>query len=42
MPPSNLGDAIELAREAIRDELGDPAWLAYTIYGDPDAVITQQ
>jgi hypothetical protein len=32
-----LGAAAKKARDAIRDEPGDPTWLAYTLYGDPAA-----
>jgi pimeloyl-ACP methyl ester carboxylesterase len=35
-----LGDAARTARMAIRDEPGDPTWLAYTLYGDPAASAT--
>jgi hypothetical protein len=34
-----LGEASRKARAAIREEPGDPTWLAYTLYGDPDATI---
>jgi pimeloyl-ACP methyl ester carboxylesterase len=34
-----LGEAARKAREAIRQEPGDPTWLAYTLYGDPAATI---
>ncbi|MFL5386148.1 MAG: CHAT domain-containing protein [Longimicrobiaceae bacterium] len=34
----SLGAAVRAARLAIR-EPGDPAWLAYTVYGDPSAVV---
>lgn len=36
---ATLGDAAKQAREAIREEPGDPTWLAYTLYGDPGATI---
>ena len=28
-----------VARLVIRDEPGDPTWLAYSLYGDPDATV---
>ena len=31
-----MGAAVHAARTAIRTP-GDPAWLAYTVYGDPPA-----
>jgi pimeloyl-ACP methyl ester carboxylesterase len=34
-----LGDAARKARDAIREEPGDPTWLAYTLYGDPAATL---
>jgi hypothetical protein len=34
-----LGVAAKKARDAIRDEPGDPTWLAYTLYGDPAATL---
>jgi hypothetical protein len=37
-----LGDAVRDARGAIRDRPGDPTWLAYTLYGDPAATLTQE
>jgi molecular chaperone DnaK len=39
---STLGDALNRARESIRDEPGDPTWLAYTAYGDPTAVLATE
>jgi hypothetical protein len=33
-----LGQAVKIARAAIRRP-GDPTWLAYTAYGDPDATV---
>ena len=32
-----LGESARQARDAIRDNPGDPTWLAYTLYGDPAA-----
>jgi pimeloyl-ACP methyl ester carboxylesterase len=34
-----LGEAARKARDAIREEPGDPTWLAYALYGDPAAAI---
>ena len=34
-----LGEAARQARDAIRDNPGDPTWLAYTLYGDPAATV---
>jgi molecular chaperone DnaK len=34
-----LGTAIMAARRAVAAEPGDPTWLAYTVYGDPQARI---
>ena len=34
-----LGEAARRARDAIREEPGDPIWLAYTLYGDPAATL---
>ena len=34
-----LGEAARRARDAIRDNPGDPTWLAYTFYGDPAATV---
>lgn len=36
----NLGEAMKDARLSIKDEAGDPTWLAYTLHGDPTAVVT--
>ncbi len=36
---ATLGEASLKARQAIRDETGDPTWLAYSIYGNPSATI---
>jgi hypothetical protein len=35
--PPTLGDALQAARQRIREEPGDPTWLAYTLYGDTAA-----
>jgi len=37
-----LGAAMKAARTAIQDRPGDPTWLAYTLYGDPAAIITKE
>jgi hypothetical protein len=37
--PVTLSEAIRWARETVRDEAGDPTWLGYTVYGNPDAVM---
>jgi hypothetical protein len=34
-----LGESARQARDAIRDNPGDPTWLAYTLYGDPAATV---
>jgi hypothetical protein len=34
-----LGQAARQARDAIRDNPGDPTWLAYTLYADPAATV---
>jgi CHAT domain-containing protein len=34
-----LGEAARKARAAIREEPGDPTWLAYALYGDPAATV---
>jgi tetratricopeptide (TPR) repeat protein len=38
---SSLGKAVMHARQAAASQPGDPTWLAYTVYGDPRATITQ-
>jgi CHAT domain len=38
---SSLGKAVIQARQAASSQPGDPTWLAYTVYGDPRATITQ-
>ena len=35
-----LGEAARQACNAIRDNPGDPTWLAYTLYGDPAATVS--
>ena len=35
-----LGESARQARDAIRDNPGDPTWLAYTLYGDPAAIVS--
>lgn len=37
--PCSLGEALQAARDAIREHPGDPTWLAYTLYGDTTAVL---
>ena len=34
-----LGESARQARDAIRDNAGDPTWLAYTLYADPAATV---
>jgi len=36
-----LGDAVMAARKAAASTPDDPTWLAYTVYGDPRATISQ-
>jgi hypothetical protein len=38
---SPLGDAVMEARQAAASTPDDPTWLAYTVYGDPRATISQ-
>lgn len=38
-PGKNLADAVFAARQTIKDRPGDPTWLAYTVYGHPDAIL---
>jgi CHAT domain-containing protein len=38
----SLGESTRQARDAIRDNPGDPTWLAYTFYGDPAATVNAQ
>jgi CHAT domain-containing protein len=35
-----LREAARQARDAIRDNPGDPTWLAYTLYADPAAIVS--
>jgi len=37
-----LGDAMKQARTAIQNEPGDPTWLAYTLYGNPTAILLKE
>jgi len=37
---ATLGESARQARDAIRDNPGDPTWLAYTLYGDPAATVS--
>jgi hypothetical protein len=37
-----LGESARRARGAIRDNPGDPTWLAYALYGDPAATMSLQ
>jgi hypothetical protein len=39
---SPLGKAVMGARQAAAGQAGDPTWLAYTVYGNPRATISQQ
>jgi hypothetical protein len=39
---SSLRDAVKSAREAVARQPDDPTWLAYTVYGDPRATLSQQ
>ena len=36
---SLLGEAVMQARQAAGNQLDDPTWLAYTVYGDPRATV---
>lgn len=38
---SSLGKAVMAARKAISESPADPTWLAYTVYGDPRAMIAR-
>jgi hypothetical protein len=37
----SLGEALLASRRAAADKPGDPTWLAYTAYGDPNATISR-
>jgi hypothetical protein len=37
-----LGEAVMRARQVAANQLDDPTWLAYTVYGDPRATVIQQ
>jgi Domain of unknown function (DUF4407)/CHAT domain len=39
---SPLGEAVMRARQAAASQPDDPTWLAYTVYGDPRAMVNQQ
>jgi MFS family permease len=39
---ASLGEALLSARRAAATKPGDPTWLAYTVYGDPNATISQR
>ena len=39
---SSLGKAVMRAREVAARQLDDPTWLAYTVYGDPRAMVSQR
>ena len=39
---SPLGEAVMQARRAAASQPDDPTWLAYTVYGDPRATVSQQ
>jgi CHAT domain-containing protein len=39
---SSLGEAVKCARGAAASQPDDPTWLAYTVYGDPRATLSQQ
>lgn len=39
---STLGDAMVKARKAIQDIPGDPTWLAYSLYGNPNARVMKE
>ncbi len=38
----HLGDAMKQARTAIQNEPSDPTWLAYTLYGNPAAILLKE
>ncbi len=37
-----LGQAVQQARQVAASQADDPTWLAYTVYGDPRAAVTQR
>lgn len=39
---NSLGEAAMRARQAAASQVDDPTWLAYTVYGDPRATISQR
>ena len=39
---SSLGEAVMRARQAAASQPDDPTWLAYTVYGNPRATISQR
>jgi len=39
---SSLGQAAIQARQVAASQADDPTWLAYTVYGDPRATISQR
>ena len=39
---SSLGEAVMQARQAAASQPDDPTWLAYTVYGDPRATVSQR
>jgi CHAT domain-containing protein len=39
---STLGEAVMHARQVAARQTDDPTWLAYTVYGDPRATISQR
>ena len=39
---SSLGEAVMQARQVAASQPDDPTWLAYTVYGDPRATVSQR
>ena len=39
---SSLGEAVMRARQVAASQPDDPTWLAYTVYGDPRATVSQR
>ena len=37
-----LGEAVNRARRVAAAQAGDPTWLAYTVYGNPRATVSDQ